>query len=101
MKLQQEIEVVMAERVEDLMRAIPESMMRSIMDGKVPLEFLDKISDLIPNDVIEEAVKQKEQSAADKRISSGSGRLETGTSRTPSVGHQVMPSLLYPEDNLQ
>lgn len=90
LKLQKEIEVVMAERVEDLMRAIPESMMRSIMDGKVPLEFLDKISDLIPNEVIEEAVRQKEQSAADKCTSAGSGHLETGTSRMPLVGHQAM-----------
>jgi len=90
LKLQKEIEVVMAERVEDLMRAIPDSMMRSIMDGKIPLAFLDKISDLIPTEVIEEAVRQKEQSAT-------SDHLKKGTSLTPLAGNQKTMVAAKPE----
>lgn len=53
----------MQERIKDLKEILPESMISSINEGKIPLEFLDRISDLIPKEVIDKAVNEVEQSA--------------------------------------
>lgn len=64
LKLQREIEGIMQERIKELKETLPESMICSINEGKIPLEFLDRISALIPREVIDKAVNEVERRSA-------------------------------------
>lgn len=64
LKLQREIEGIMQERIKELKETLPESMICSINEGNIPLEFLDRISALIPREVIDKAVNEVERRSA-------------------------------------